>query len=474
MHQRTAQSATVVPGLPISVERLLAYDKPGPRYTSYPTAVEFTEAFDEAAYRRKLRQAAAHPDEPLSLYVHLPFCQERCAFCGCAVIITKKREVAARYLSYLQRELAMLAAALGDRRRLIQLHLGGGTPTYLTPEQLLSVHESIVRHFEIDRGAEVAIEIDPRVTSFDHLDLLRALGFNRLSMGVQDFTPAVQGAIGRHQTESATRSLYWHARRLGFASINIDLIYGLPLQTPETFQQTLDAVARMRPDRLAVYSYAHVPWIRGNQKRIDPADLPAPAVKLSLLVQAIDCFEAAGYEQIGMDHFALPDDELARAAAHGTLNRTFMGYTTHPSTDALGVGTSAIGDVRGAFAQNVKKLSAYYAMLDNDRFPIERGYELDADDRLRRHVITQLMCNFTLSRGDVERRFGIRFDEYFARELTELAAESGPVCHGFLSMDGDRLEVSAAGRLLVRNICMPFDRYLRVSRAQRPAFSRTI
>jgi oxygen-independent coproporphyrinogen-3 oxidase len=468
--QQTDRAAGV---LPISVEQLLAYDKPGPRYTSYPTAVEFSETFDEAAYRRKLAEAAEHPGQPLSLYVHLPFCEERCAFCGCAVVITKRREVAARYLDYVQRELAMLAAALGDRRRLVQLHFGGGTPTYLTASQLTSLYGTITRFFTVEPSAEVAIEIDPRVTTVHQLDALRGLGFNRLSMGVQDFTAEVQDAIGRHQAESATRSLYDHARALGFESINIDLIYGLPRQTPATFQRTLDTVADMRPDRLAVYSYAHVPWIRGNQKRIDPAELPPPAQKLSLLAQAVGCFKDAGYEQIGMDHFALPGDELAVAAATGALNRTFMGYTTQPLTDALGVGTSAIGDVRGAFAQNVKKLSTYYATLDNGRFPIERGCELDADDRLRRHVITQLMCNFALSRADVERRFAIQFDEYFARELGELCAEAGPVSHGFLSIEGDRLEVSPAGRYLVRNICMPFDRYLRAA-ARRPTFSRTI
>jgi oxygen-independent coproporphyrinogen-3 oxidase len=464
----------VRPPSSVTADLLRKYDRPGPRYTSYPTAVEFNDAFDEAAYRRKLADASAFAGEPLSLYVHLPFCQQRCSFCGCAVIITEKREVAARYLQYLHREIGMVAEHLGGRRRLVQYHWGGGTPTYLAPDQMRALHDVVRAHFEIDPQAEVAIEIDPRVTTREQLDLLRELGFTRLSMGVQDFTPRVQEAINRHQGERATRELYDYARALGFASINVDLVYGLPFQTLDTFARTLESIAAMRPDRLAVYSYAHVPWIRGNQKRIDPNDLPAPELKFALLGAAIERFQAAGYDQIGMDHFALPGDELAAASRSGVLHRNFMGYTTRPSTDMVGVGTSAIGDVRGAFAQNVKKLSTYYATLDRGRFPIERGYALDGDDLVRRHVITQLMCNFRLDYAEVERRFGIRFSEYFARELGELSADPGPVVHGFLTIGADRLDVSPAGRLFIRNICMSFDRYLRPASAARTVFSRTI
>lgn len=462
--------------LRIPRDRLLAlikaYDRPGPRYTSYPTAVEFHAGFTDGDYRARLAVAAAAAPSPLSLYVHLPFCEERCTFCGCSVIITRKREVAERYLTYVERELALLAGALGGRRRLAQYHWGGGTPTYLTPAQMEQLHAAVRRHFEIDDGAEVAIEVDPRVTTTDHLDTLRRLGFNRLSLGVQDFTPAVQAAINRVQSQEDTRRMYDYARGAGFTSINVDLIYGLPFQTTESFGRSVDAVIAMRPDRLAVYSFAHVPWVKGNQKRIDPADLPDPEHKIALFIEARERLLRAGYAQIGMDHFALPDDEMARAARAGTLHRNFMGYTVKPASDMLGIGVSAIGDVAGAFAQNAKKLSTYYTDLDAGRFPIERGYALDADDLIRRHVIAQLMCNFRLDWRDVERRSGIAADRYFAAERQALA--EGPETHGFVKLDGDRIEVLPLGRLFVRNICMIFDRHLRERTGAAPVFSRTV
>ena len=447
------------------------YDRPGPRYTSYPTAVEFSEQFDEPAYREQLTRAAGRPD-PLSLYLHLPFCEERCSFCGCSVIITKKRDVAAHYLEYLHREIGMLADALAGRRRVVQYHWGGGTPTYLAPDQMAALHELVTRHFDLQPGAEVAIEVDPRVTSFEQLALLRQMGFNRLSLGVQDFTPEVQAAVNRIQSETMTRALYDEARRLGFESINVDLIYGLPLQTRVSFAGTLERVIAMRPDRVAVYSFAHVPWIRGNQKKLNPADLPAAERKIELFVEAIERFRGAGYQQIGMDHFALPDDELARASAAGRLHRNFMGYTTRPAPDMVAAGVSAIGDVCGAFAQNTKKLSTYYAALDAGRFPVERGYRLDADDHLRRHVIADLMCNFQVDIPEVESRFDIGFAEYFARELEELS--TGPARDGFLRIGPGRLEVTPIGRLFVRNVAMAFDRHLRARAGDTPVFSRTI
>lgn len=464
--------AALTAALGVPLDLLQRYDRPGPRYTSYPTAVEFHTGFDEAQYRAHLAVAAAQIDQPLSLYVHLPFCAERCSFCGCSVIITKKRDVAVRYLEYLEREIAMLADALDGRRGVLQYHWGGGTPTYLAPAQIETLHRQLTDRFEIRPGAEVAIEVDPRVTSFEQLRLLRQLGFNRLSLGIQDFTPEVQSAVNRIQPEALTRALFDEARRLGFESINADLIYGLPLQTTASFARTVAAVTAMQPDRVAVYSYAHVPWIRGNQKKISVDDLPGGASKLALFAVAIDGFTAAGYERIGMDHFARPDDELARAAAGRRLHRNFMGYTTRPATDMVGLGVSAIGDVAGAFAQNTKKLSTYYTDLDAGRFPLERGYRLDDDDRVRRHVITALMCNFHLERTAVEQQFGIRFADYFMRELDELAA--GPVRDGLLESSDGALTVTEAGRLLVRNICMVFDRHLRERASDAPVFSRTV
>jgi len=456
----------------VPVELLAKYDRPGPRYTSYPTAVEFHEAFGADTYRDRLALAADDWQSPLSLYVHLPFCEERCTFCGCTVVITRKREVAARYLEYLEREIDLVARALGRRRRVRQYHWGGGTPTYLSTDQIDRLHGVIAERFDILPDAEVAIEVDPRVTSLAQLETLRRHGFNRLSMGVQDFTPEVQTAVNRVQSEASTQAIFDEARRLGFTSINIDLIYGLPLQTRESFGRAVDAVIAMRPDRVAVYSYAHVPWIRAHQKRLAADALPTGARKLELFLEARQRFVESGYAELGMDHFALPGDELARAADAHVLHRNFMGYTTHPAPDLIGVGLSAIGDVCGAFAQNVKKLSTYYDALDAGRFPTERGYALDPDDRLRRHVIAELMCNLHLDCREVERRFGIRFDEYFGPELEELAR--GPAADGLVAVDGGSIDVTPAGRLLLRNVAMIFDRHLRQRRTEQPVFSRTV
>lgn len=466
----TANGPTLPARVPIDLLR--KYDRPGPRYTSYPTAVEFHEGFDEASYRDRLAAAATQPDEPLSLYIHLPFCRERCTFCGCMVVITSKPEVSERYLGYLHRELAMLAESLGTRRRVVQYHWGGGTPTYLSVPQMAALHAEVTKHFTLERGAEVAIEVDPRVTTREQLALLRDLGFNRLSLGVQDMTPEVQEAIGRVQPEEVTRALHDEARRLGFESTNIDLIYGLPLQTRESFGQTVDSVIALRPDRVAAYSYAHVPWVRAHQKGIEVAALPTGDRKLELFAEAMDRFLAAGYQQIGMDHFALPGDELARAAAAGRLHRNFMGYTTRPATDMVGAGLSSIGDVAGAFAQNVKKLSTYYAALDAGRFPIERGYRLDADDVVRRQVILGLMCGFEVDYSAFAERTGLRFADYFATELEELAA--GPVSDGLVTADDTHLALTTTGRMLVRNVCMVFDRHLRARSTAAPIFSRTV
>lgn len=461
-------------GAEVTLELLRKYDRPGPRYTSYPTAVEFHEGYGETDYRRSLAEADRLADEPLSLYVHLPFCEDRCSFCGCNVVITRKREVAARYLEYLHREIDLLADHLPSRRRLSQYHWGGGTPTYQNVREMEALQRKVLEHFRLDPDAEVAVETDPRVTTHEQVDVLKALGFNRISMGVQDFTPEVQEAINRNQTEAETRRHYDHCRKAGFHSINIDLIYGLPLQTPDAFDRNMDVVLEMRPDRVAVYSYAYVPWIKSNQKKIDTSQLPSAETKLRLFCIARERFLEAGYVQIGMDHFALPDDELALAVRNRRLHRNFMGYTVKMGSDMLGVGVSSIGDVRGAFAQNEKKLSTYYAALDAGKFPIERGYRLDADDVVRRDVISRIMCNFYLDRAEVESRLGIDFAAYFAREIEELSAPDGPVSHGFLEIRPDGLEVVGNGRLFVRNIAMVFDRYLRTKTGDKPVFSRTV
>lgn len=449
------------------------YDRPGPRYTSYPTAVEFRDDFGAGEYRARLAEASAIPHQPLSLYVHIPFCAEQCSYCGCTMVAAKSYSIASRYLDYLSKEIDLLAAHLGARRRLAQLHWGGGTPTYLSPADIARLHGIITGSFELDPSAERAIEIDPRVTTPEQLTLLRTLGFNRLSIGVQDLNREVQAAIGRRQSERTTRDVYECARRLDFDSINFDLVYGLPGQTLDGFRATLDAVVDLGPDRVAVYSYAHVPWLRPHQKRLDASRLPHAELKYQLIGAAIDTFTGAGYLAIGMDHFARPGDDLAVAAADHRLHRNFMGYTTLPATDMVGVGLSAIGDIRGAYAQNHKKLSAYYAALDDGLFPIERGCLLGGDDLVRRHVIGELMCNFRISRESVGRRFGIDFNRYFAEELSLLESGGGPAADGFVDVDGDTILVTPRGRLFVRTVCMVFDRYLTTHQGA-PAFSRTI
>jgi len=424
-------------------------------------------------YREKLASADIQGREaPLSLYAHLPFCEHRCLFCGCHVVITPHMPVAEKYLEYLKVEIDLVAELLPNRRQVVQMQWGGGTPTYFSPGQLSDLMGKYQEHFEFADGAEIAIEVDPRVTSEDHLDQLVELGFNRLSMGVQDLTPEVQKAITRDQTYEQTAALMAYARKAGFTEgINLDLIYGLPEQELATFGTNLDQVLELRPDRVALYSFAFIPWIRGHQKKLDEASLPSANLKLELYLMAMDRFLAAGYEPIGMDHFALPDDELAVAARHGRLHRNFMGYSVMPASDMIAFGISGIGEVQGAFFQNEKKLSTYYEVLDAGEVPVQRGYVLDEDDRIRQHVIRQIMCNFRVSKADVSERFGIDFDQYFAPSLQRLRELADA---GFVEVGEDGLQVREEGRLFVRNVCMAFDRYLEAKEGDGPVFSRTV
>jgi len=457
----------------ITADLLARYDRPGPRYTSYPTAVEFADGFSREDYEARLAAADRLGDAPLSLYVHLPFCEERCLFCGCHVIVTKHREMAAPYLDLLKRETELLAARLPNRRRVAQLHLGGGTPTYYTPAQLTDFLVPLLRAFRPMPGAELALEADPRVTTAAHIDALADLGFNRISLGVQDLTPAVQEAVNRVQSLEQTARLVEHARRRGFRGINVDLIYGLPLQTPESFERTVDSVIALGVDRTAVYSFAFVPWVRGNQKKMDEELLPSPETKIALFALARERFLRAGYDAIGMDHFARPDDELARARREGRLRRNFQGYTVIPGDDVLGLGISAIGDVRGAYVQNEKKLSTYEDAVTAGVLPVARGVARSADDDLRRTVIHELMCNFRVDIGAVERAFGIEFRSYFATDLAELDAHAR---EGMVRVTDATIEATDTGELFVRNLAMCFDRYQREKHAapERPVFSRTV
>jgi oxygen-independent coproporphyrinogen-3 oxidase len=461
---------------PASTAELLArYDRPGPRYTSYPTALSFHEGVGEEAYLEHLARADEAENEPLSLYAHLPFCRERCLYCGCNVVVTPHHRIARDYLGNLLEEIDLLARHLPRRRTLSQLHWGGGTPTYYTAFELSRLMAAITERFAFTRDAEIGIEVDPRSTDPAHLETLGGLGFNRLSAGIQDFAPEVQEAIHRVQSFEQTRDVLVRARAAGFRSINVDLIYGLPLQTVAGFRRTLEQVLELKPDRIAVYSFAFVPWIKGHMRNLAEDALPGPELKLELLANALDTFTAAGYCAIGMDHFALPNDELALAAAGGTLGRNFMGYTVQSARDLVGVGISAIGDVQGGLFQNDKKLVSYERAAAEGRFPIERGYVLDADDRLRRDVITDLMCNARLDYARIERAHGIRFADRFKLELAELAAPDGPVADGLVVLRPGGLELTDVGRLFVRNVAMVFDRHLRESRADgAKSFSRTV
>lgn len=446
------------------------YDRAGPRYTSYPTAVEFHAGFGEQEYRAYAAAGNA-AGRRLSLYFHLPFCDTVCFYCACNKIVTKDHARAAPYVAALTREIA-LQAALFDRSRVVeQLHWGGGTPTFLSHDEMRALMDATRAHFclrDDDRG-EYGVEVDPRRLAPGTIALLRALGFNRLSLGVQDFDPKVQQAVNRIQGEAETRAVLEEARRAGFRSINLDLIYGLPHQSVASFGRTLERVIDMAPDRLSVFNYAHLPEMFKPQRRIDAADLPSPQEKLDILQHTIERLTGAGYVYIGMDHFARPDDELAVAQREGTLYRNFQGYSTHADCDLVGMGITAIGMLGDAYSQNVKALEDYYARIDAGRLPVLRGIALDEDDRVRRAVIMQLICHFVLDIPAVERRFGIRFDEYFAPELHDLAAMHAD---GLLELGPATICVRPAGRLLIRNVCMVFDRYRRERVGQR--FSKVI
>ncbi len=458
----------------VTPELLTRHDRPGPRYTSYPTAVEFTEAVGPHEYSELLAAAARRTDQPLSLYVHLPFCRARCSFCACHVVVTKRSEVSGAYLGRVVAEADLIAKRIGDRRLLVQCHWGGGTPTHYTPDVLVELHRRLLRRFELAPDAEVAIEVDPRVTTTAHLEALVGVGFNRISLGVQDLDPEVQRLIGRNQTEEQTVALYQDARRLGFESINLDLIYGLPGQDEKTMKRTLDTVLLLRPDRLAVYSFAFVPWMRPHQRRLDQALLPEAEEKFALLAALVSRLTGAGYRHIGMDHFALPDDELARSAAAGTLNRNFMGYTTKRDTEVVALGTSGISDINGAYAQNHRRLASYYQEVDEGRLPIERGYVLDRDDRLRRYVITELMCNGVVDLAAAGSRFEVSGPELFAAEIENLSGPGGLVEEGMVTIEGSTVRASELGRLFIRRLARVFDVHTARRSDDKPVFSKTI
>lgn len=445
------------------------YNKSGPRYTSYPTALELHEGFGDLEYRQQIAKSNA-AGGPLSLYFHIPFCDTVCFYCACNKIITKNRAHAVPYLDSLVSEIAM-QGDLFDKNRLVnQLHWGGGTPTFLNFEQMKRLMDATRQHFSLrdDDQGEYSIEVDPRETNDQTIAQLRQLGFNRISLGLQDFDPAVQKAVNRLQTKEQTFAVLESARKQGFRSTNVDLIYGLPLQTEQTFASTLDQVLDYSPDRFSIFNYAHMPSKFKTQRQINDHQLPTPALRLEILQMVGKKLTDAGYVYIGMDHFAKPDDELAIAQREGKLYRNFQGYSTHSDCDLVGLGVTSIGRVGDAYVQNYKELDEYNQAIAAGKLPVFRGVALDEDDKLRRAVITYLICHFELSFKTIETEFNIKFAEYFAPELENLAVMQ---TDGLLRLDQNGIQVEAAGRLLIRNICMVFDKYLALKQQQ---FSRVI
>jgi oxygen-independent coproporphyrinogen-3 oxidase len=447
------------------------FDINGPRYTSYPTADRFVEAFDARALRDWLaKRAVGGVSRPLSLYFHIPFCNTICYYCACNKIITKDHGRSAKYLNYLDKEIGLQAQELGGSRQVTQLHLGGGTPTFLSHDEMRQLMDSVRARFQLVPNGEYSIEVDPRKVDFDTVELLADLGFNRMSVGVQDFNAEVQAAVNRIQSIEETKLVMDAARATGFKSISMDLIYGLPKQNVITFNQTLEEVLELSPDRISLYSYAHLPGLFKPQRRIVTEALPSSDTKLQILQLAIRRLTEAGYVYIGMDHFAKPDDELTVAQRQGRLHRNFQGYSTQAECDLLAFGVSAIGKIGPVYAQNVKTLDEYYDILDRDELPVLRGIELTADDLLRRTIIQALMCHFELSIESLEIAHLIKFHEYFAEELADLRAMEEA---GLLRVSDEWISVLPAGRLLVRGIAMVFDRYLRADR-ERARYSKVI
>jgi oxygen-independent coproporphyrinogen III oxidase len=454
----------------ISEDFLARYNRPGPRYTSYPTAPVWQDNIGPDDLDQFFAQADA-AQSPVSLYMHLPFCESLCLFCACNVVITKDHGVAPPYLATLKKEIDYVSRHVSRQRSVAQFHWGGGTPTYLTPAQMENLFGYAAERFTFAPDAEIGIEIDPRVTTQQHLETLQRLGFNRLSLGIQDFDPEVQQTIHRIQPFEMTRDLIAAARALGFPSINVDLIYGLPHQTAERFERSVDQVLTFAPDRVAMFSYAHVPWLRKQQGAF-ATHLPEGMEKFRIFCGGLNKFLGAGYQYIGMDHFAKPDDELAVAQRHRTLHRNFQGYTTKAGADLYGMGVSAISGIQNAYAQSYREVPQYTAAVERRGLATMRGYRLSEDDRLRRAVISRLLCHAVIRKDEIAADFGIDFDDYFAAEISRLQPF---VEDGLVRLSSGEISVTALGRIFIRNLAMLFDPYLEKQRlAERPLFSKTL
>ena len=456
--------------LRVGEELLARYNRPGPRYTSYPTAPVWNDSFGADDLER-VHEEAERARSPVSLYMHIPFCESLCLFCACSVIIQKDKRVAPPYLSVLKQEMERVSRSVSKQRKVVQFHWGGGTPTYLTPEQIEDLFGAVRARFTFAVDAEIGIEVDPRVTSREHLETLRRLGFNRLSMGIQDFHAEVQKAIHRIQPFELTRDLLFAARELGFDSINVDLIYGLPYQSPERFAHTVDQILQLAPDRVALFSYAHVPWLKKQQGSF-AAHLPEGMQKFEIFRAGLLKFLEAGYLYIGMDHFAKPEDELAISQQKRTLHRNFQGYTTKAGADLYGMGVTAISGIQNAYAQNHRELAAWEKAVGARGIATMRGYRLSEDDRLRRAVINRLLCHTVVVKEEIAREFGVDFDHYFADELARLEASRED---GLVLLEPGEIRTTWLGRIFIRNLAMVFDPYLEKQQlAAKPLFSKTL
>ena len=455
----------------LTKDMILKWDVQGPRYTSYPTAPVWQTNVTAKIYEEKLRQFG-QTDKTLSLYIHIPFCETMCTYCACSVLLRPNDpKYAEEYLIHLFQEIELVAHFIGTRKAIRQFHWGGGTPTFLNEDQLQHLFQKVGEHFDLDYNGEIAIEVDPRTVSREKVYILKRLGFNRISFGVQDFNTRVQEAVNRIQSFDLVRAYNEYCRRLGFSSINFDLIYGLPYQTRESFADTVQKVITLRPDRIALYSFAYVPWLKKHQNKMDPAALPTGDAKMDIFLQARKQLLAAGYQAIAMDHFALREDELAKAYNTNQLYRNFMGYTVKPADEYIGLGLSSIGFLEKTFIQNRKVLKDYYADLAAGRLPVERGKELNPDDERRQWTIHALMCHFGLNKKVFLEKFGESFDAYFWEEQEHLQK-----CleDGLIEMQNNDIKVTESGKLFIRNICMGFDAYLARQQREKQQFSRTV